>query len=61
MAAVAVPGAAVPDETVGRYGPSLHFVYIFPAPGRYRLWIQYERDFRIHTAALTVDVAGGSP
>ena len=61
MAALAVPGAVVPDETVGRYGPLLHFVFAFPTPGRYQVWIQYERDFRIHTAAFTVDVTGDAP
>ncbi|MDH6113775.1 hypothetical protein P3T36_005713 [Kitasatospora sp. MAP12-15] len=61
MAALAVPGAVIPDETVGQYGPLLHFVFSFPAPGRYPVWIQYERGFRIHTVALTVDVTGDTP
>ncbi|MDH6580226.1 hypothetical protein [Kitasatospora sp. MAP5-34] len=61
MAALNQPNAVLPDETVGQYGPLLHFVFAFPAPGRYQVWIQYERDFRIHTVALTVDVSGAAP
>ncbi|WP_405974457.1 hypothetical protein OG496_40980 [Streptomyces sp. NBC_00988] len=61
MAALSAPGAIVPDETVGQYGPLLHFVFAFPRAGRYQVWIQYERDFRIHTAAFTVDVTGDTP
>ncbi|MGH8876716.1 MAG: hypothetical protein ACRD0P_05130, partial [Stackebrandtia sp.] len=47
---------AVPDETVAEYGPRLRFTFSFPEPGRYFVWVQYARDFRIHTVPFTVNV-----
>lgn len=59
----AQPGAARPDETVALYGPVLRFTFTFPAAGRYVAWVQYARDFEIHTVPLVFDVAnaGGAP
>jgi len=55
----AMPGGAgaVPDETVTTGGPRVEFVYTFPTPGRYRLWFQVERDYRVVTVPVEVDVA----
>jgi hypothetical protein len=50
------PSAAVPDETVGTVGPRVEFVYTFPTPGRHRMWFQVERDYRIVTVPVEVDV-----
>jgi hypothetical protein len=50
------PSAAVPDETVATGGPRVEFVYTFPMPGRHRLWFQVERDYRIVTVPVEVDV-----
>jgi hypothetical protein len=52
------PGAAggQPDESVARYGPSIDFTYTFALPGRYKLWVQTERDYAILTAATEVEV-----
>jgi hypothetical protein len=44
------------DETVAAYGPNLRFTYSFPKPGRYFAWIQFERDYRIETVPLVIDV-----
>lgn len=53
------PGAlgGQPDETVAAYSPRIDFTFTFPEPGRYRLWFQAERDYRIITAPAIVDVA----
>ncbi|MFC9689229.1 hypothetical protein ACFTSF_11860 [Kribbella sp. NPDC056951] len=53
--------APLQDETVAREGPTLRFTYTFPAPGRYLVWVQFARAFRIHTVPLTIDVAKGQP
>ncbi|MFB6720892.1 hypothetical protein ACFCV3_12060 [Kribbella sp. NPDC056345] len=53
--------APLQDETVAREGPTLRFTYTFPAPGRYLVWVQFARSFRIHTVPLTIDVAKGQP
>jgi hypothetical protein len=54
----ATPGAAggQPDESVARYGPEVDFTYTFALPGRYRLWVQTERDYAILTAPTEVEV-----
>lgn len=54
------PGATggQPDETVAAYGPDVSFTYTFPLPGRYRIWVQAERDYAIITVPTTVDVSG---
>jgi hypothetical protein len=55
--AMAAPAAAAPDETVATGGPRVEFVYTFPTPGRHRLWFQVERDYRVVTVPVEVDVA----
>jgi hypothetical protein len=52
------PGAAggQPDESVARYGPEIDFTYTFALPGRYKVWVQTERDYAILTAPAEVEV-----
>lgn len=50
-----------PDETVAGYGPDVAFTYTFPLPGRYLVWAQAERDYRVLTAPAVLDVPGGAP
>lgn len=52
------PGAAggQPDESVARYGPEIDFTYSFALPGRYKVWVQTERDYAILTAPTEVEV-----
>ena len=50
------PGVPIPDETVASYGPVLRFLFTFPVPGRYSVWIQYERNFTIYTVPVTLRV-----
>ncbi|GAA3113865.1 hypothetical protein [Streptosporangium carneum] len=45
-----------PDETVAAFGPDLDFTHTFTAPGRYRLWLQAERDYTLLTIPFTLDV-----
>ncbi len=54
----ATPGSAggQPDESVARYGPEVDFTYTFALPGRYKLWVQAERDYAILTAPTEVEV-----
>lgn len=54
----ATPGSAggQPDESVARYGPEIDFTYTFALPGRYKLWVQAERDYTILTAPTEVEV-----
>jgi hypothetical protein len=54
----ATPGSAggQPDESVARYGPEIDFTYTFALPGRYKLWVQAERDYTILTAPAEVEV-----
>ena len=51
-----VNGDSAADETVAAYGPSISFTFTFGAPGRYRLWIQAERDYRILTVPAVLEV-----
>lgn len=51
-----VNGDSAADETVAAYGPSLSFTFTFPLPGRYRIWIQAERDYRVLTIPAVLDV-----
>jgi hypothetical protein len=53
------PGAVggQPDESVAVFGPEVDFVYTFPLPGRYQIWVQAERDFAVLTASTEVEVA----
>jgi hypothetical protein len=50
-------GDSVADETVAAYGPSTSFTYTFAQAGRYRLWMQVERDYRILTVPVLLDIA----
>ncbi|MCK0176698.1 MULTISPECIES: hypothetical protein [Mycobacteriaceae] len=52
------PGAVggQPDESVARYGPEIDFTYSFALPGRYKVWVQTERDYAILTAPTEVEV-----
>jgi hypothetical protein len=54
----AAPGSSggQPDESVARYGPEIDFTYTFALPGRYKLWVQAERDYTILTAPTEVEV-----
>jgi len=45
-----------PDETVAAYGPDVGFTYTFAEPGRYRIWLQAERGYRVLTVPAVVDV-----
>ncbi|MGW4521739.1 hypothetical protein [Amycolatopsis sp. NPDC004378] len=45
-----------PDETVAAYGPDVSFTYTFAAPGRYRVWLQAERGYRVLTVPAVLDV-----
>lgn len=51
-----VNGDSAADETVAAYGPSLSFTFTFAAPGRYLLWVQAERDYRILTVPAALEV-----
>ena len=48
-------GRSAADETVAAYGPALSFTFTFVQQGRYRLWIQAERDYRILTIPAILD------
>ncbi|WP_228001830.1 hypothetical protein [Nocardia australiensis] len=50
-------GESGPDETVAAYGPDVPFTFTFPVAGRYRLWIQVEREFSVLTVPVVLDVA----
>ncbi len=49
-----------PDETVAAYGPDVSFTYTFAAPGRYRIWLQAERNYSVVTIPAVVDVPTGA-
>jgi hypothetical protein len=51
-----VNGDSAPDETVAAYGPDVPFTFTFPAAGRYRLWVQAERNYRVLTVPVVLDV-----
>ena len=50
------PSAGAPDETVATGGPRVAFVYTFATSGRHRLWFQVERDYRLVTVPVEIDV-----
>ncbi|WP_433663844.1 hypothetical protein ACQPW1_18075 [Nocardia sp. CA-128927] len=54
-----VNGESPPDETVAAYGPDVPFTFTFPVSGRYRLWIQVERNYTVLTVPLVLEVAQG--
>ncbi len=41
----------------GTPGRSIQFNVIFPRPGIYRVWVQFQRDGRVNTFAFNVPVA----
>lgn len=53
-------GDSAPDETVAAFGPDVPFTYTFPSPGRYRVWIQAQRDYTVLTVPLEVTVQAGA-
>jgi hypothetical protein len=55
-----VNGDSAVDETVAAYGPDISFTFTFPEPGRYRVWVQAERNFTVLTVPALVDVGGGA-
>ncbi|MEV6851068.1 hypothetical protein [Actinoplanes sp. NPDC051411] len=51
-----VNGDSAADETVAAYGPSISFTFTFGSPGRYLLWMQAERGYRILTVPAVLEV-----
>ncbi|GAA4012338.1 hypothetical protein GCM10022247_38660 [Allokutzneria multivorans] len=47
----------LPDETVAAYGPEVSFTHTFPLPGRYRAWIQAEREYALTTKPVEILVS----
>ncbi|HWN28684.1 MAG TPA: hypothetical protein VNP37_17085 [Actinomycetospora sp.] len=50
-----------PPGPAGTYGPQVAFDHTFARAGRHALWIQVQRDWRIVTIPVTVDVAPETP
>ncbi len=51
-----------PDETVAAFGPDVPFTYTFATPGRYRIWLQAEREYTVMTVPIELDIpSGGAP
>lgn len=44
----------------GTYGPTVTFEHTFPAPGRYALWVQVQRNWQVVTVPVTIDVTPGA-
>lgn len=44
------------DPTTARGGPSVEFGAMFPAPGLYRLWTQFQRAGKVTTVSFTLRV-----
>ena len=43
-------------EGVATSGPMVTFAPVFPAPGRYKMWVQFQRRGAVVTAAFVVTV-----
>ncbi|WP_078278423.1 hypothetical protein [Mycobacteroides franklinii] len=50
-------GDSPPDETVAAFGPTVPFTFTFPKPGRYLAWIQAQRDYRVLTIPVRLDIS----
>jgi hypothetical protein len=52
-----------PDRSALRGGPEATFEGLLPKPGRYRVWLQFQRSRRMSTVAFTISVPrlGESP
>ncbi|TDZ92000.1 hypothetical protein [Mycobacteroides salmoniphilum] len=50
-------GDSPPDETVAAFGPEVPFTFTFPKPGRYLTWIQAQRDYRVLTIPVQLDIS----
>jgi hypothetical protein len=48
-----------PPDPTARGGPDIPFAAFFPRPGRYKLWVQFQRRGEVHVVSYVVDV--GSP
>ncbi len=46
-------------EGVATSGPTVTFAPVFPAPGRYKMWVQFQRRGAVVTAAFVVTVPEG--
>ena len=51
-----MPGMKMSDMPGERISPDLSIPYGFPKPGRYRIFLQFNRAGRIETASFTTDV-----
>ncbi len=56
MAAVDLANRAASHNMVHAIDPEISFPYGFPQPGHYRLFLQYKRAGRVHTAAFDATV-----
>ena len=43
-------------EGAATSGPVVTFAPVFPAPGRYKVWVQFQRKGAVVTAAFVIDV-----
>lgn len=46
-----------PTAAAPRAGPDITFDALFPRPGRYRIWTQFQRRGEVSTASFTVEAA----
>ena len=44
-----------------RSGPTVVFQVVFPRPGTYRMWAQFQRRGRVSTVPFTTTVVSGDP
>jgi hypothetical protein len=50
------PGGHGDEEAAQTHDDAVTFVSTFPSEGRYRLYLQFKHDGRVHTAAFTREV-----